>query len=107
MLPDLPLNPKPVANSWLMSRAQLTGQFTFTYEANINILAPDYTIPATICHELAHTRGFMREDEANFIAYLGLPWRARSPRCGIAGPCWPWYMWTTASMPPIPSCSPS
>ena len=70
VLPDLPLNPKPVANSWLMSRAQLTGQFTFTYEANINILAPDYTIPATICHELAHTRGFMREDEANFIAYL-------------------------------------
>lgn len=70
VLPDLPLTPKPVLNSWLMSRAQITGQFTFTYEANINVLAPDYTIPATMCHELAHTRGFMREDEANFIAYL-------------------------------------
>ena len=31
---------------------------------------PDYSIPSTMLHELAHLRGFMREDEANFIAYL-------------------------------------
>ena len=30
----------------------------------------DYNIPHTICHELSHLRGFMREDEANFIGYL-------------------------------------
>ena len=54
-----------------MSHMQLTGEFTlFTFEANINNDAPDYSIPATMCHELAHTRGFMREDEANFIGYL-------------------------------------
>lgn len=71
VLPELPIKPKPVINSWAMSMMQITGVFTpFTYEANVNIAAPDYTIPATMCHELAHTRGFMREDEANFIAYL-------------------------------------
>ena len=31
---------------------------------------PDYNIPHTVCHELSHLRGFMREDEANFIGYL-------------------------------------
>ena len=29
-----------------------------------------YNIPHTICHELSHLKGFMREDEANFIGYL-------------------------------------
>ena len=31
---------------------------------------PYYNIPHTICHELSHLKGFMREDEANFIGYL-------------------------------------
>ena len=39
-------------------------------EANVNIDVPDFTLPFTMCHEQAHLRGFMREDEANFIAYL-------------------------------------
>ncbi len=29
-----------------------------------------YNIPFTACHELAHLRGFMQEQEANFIGYL-------------------------------------
>lgn len=63
--------PKPIFFSEFMSRLELTGIFcTFTMEANINTHAPAYSIPATMCHELAHLRGFMREDEANFIAYL-------------------------------------
>lgn len=71
VLPDLGIVPKPVINSWWMSMTQITGVFSpFTYEANVNIAAPDYSVPATMCHELAHTRGFMREDEANFIGYL-------------------------------------
>ncbi|MEY8357972.1 DUF3810 domain-containing protein [Anaerotruncus colihominis] len=71
VFPNYAIAPKPVLNSRFMSRMQLTGQFTlFTFEANINKDAPDYSIPATMCHELAHTRGFMREDEANFIGYL-------------------------------------
>ncbi len=28
------------------------------------------SLPHTICHEMAHQRGFAREDEANYIAYL-------------------------------------
>lgn len=63
--------PKPVFFSHIMSYAQTTGIFfPFTFEANINIAVPSYSIPATMCHELSHLRGYMREDEANFISYL-------------------------------------
>ncbi|MBO5845558.1 MAG: DUF3810 family protein [Clostridia bacterium] len=44
--------------------------FLFTGEANINVNFPDYTIPYTAAHELAHQRGIAREDEANFVAFL-------------------------------------
>lgn len=63
--------PKPVLASRLMSRCNITGMFfPFTFEANVNTDVPEYTVPFTMCHELSHLRGFMREDEANFIAYL-------------------------------------
>ncbi len=39
-------------------------------EANYNGHMPEMDIPSTVCHELSHLKGFMREDEANFIAYL-------------------------------------
>ncbi len=62
---------KRVLFSGFMSRTQLTGVYCpFTMEANVNVACTEYTIPATMCHELSHLRGFMREDEANFIAYL-------------------------------------
>lgn len=65
------LGPKPVLFSRALSACQITGIFfPFTFEANVNIDIPDYSIPSTMCHELAHLSGFMREDEANFIAYL-------------------------------------
>ncbi len=64
-------SPKPVFFSRGMSYLQLLGiYFPFTAEANFNADAPYHEIPATLCHELSHLRGFMREDEANFIAYL-------------------------------------
>lgn len=63
--------PKPVLWSRGMSLLQITGIFfPFTFEANVNMDVPDYSIPSTMCHELNHLRGYMREDEANFIAYL-------------------------------------
>ena len=63
--------PKPILFSKLMSQTEITGIFIpFTMEANVNVDVPDYTIPVTMLHELARLRGFMREDEANFIAYL-------------------------------------
>ena len=64
-------NPKPVTFSWGMSHLRLTGMFSpFTVEANYNRDIPDYEIPYTVCHELAHLKGWIREDEAGFIAYL-------------------------------------
>lgn len=63
--------PKPVAVSWILSVQQYTGIYSpFTVEANYNRDITSYNIPHTICHELSHLRGFMREDEANFIGYL-------------------------------------
>ena len=62
---------KPVMLSEPMSYTHITGIYTFfTGEANINVNFPDYTIPYTAAHELAHQRGIAREDEANFVAFL-------------------------------------
>lgn len=63
--------PKPVVWSRGMSRLGITGVFfPFTQEANVNVDAPDYSIGAAMCHELSHMAGFMREDEANYLAWL-------------------------------------
>lgn len=63
--------PKGVWISEILSYQQLTGIYApFTVEANYNMDMTDYNIPFTMCHELSHLRGFMREDEANYIAYL-------------------------------------
>lgn len=62
---------KPVTISWILSVQQLSGIYSpFTVEGNYNQDMTAYNIPHTICHELSHLRGFMREDEANFIGYL-------------------------------------
>ena len=63
--------PKPLAVSRILSVQQLCGVYSpFTVEANYNREMPLYNIPHTICHELSHLKGYMREDEANFIGYL-------------------------------------
>ena len=62
---------KPVMFSKVMSYTHITGVYSFfTGEANINIDFPDYTVPFTAAHELAHQRGIARENEANMIAFL-------------------------------------
>ena len=64
-------NLKPVLLSEVMSYAHITGVYSFfTGESNLNVNFPDYTIPFTAAHELAHQRGIAREDEANMIAFL-------------------------------------
>ena len=61
---------KPVFFSEAMSYMEIVGVFfPFTLEANINVHTTDFDIPFAACHELAHISGFMREDEANFLAY--------------------------------------
>ncbi len=63
--------PKGVMLSRLMSYTEITGIYTcWTMEANVDTDVPDYSIGSTMCHELAHLRGFIREDEANYISYL-------------------------------------
>lgn len=63
--------PKPLTLSRVLSVQQLSGIYSpFTVEANYNREMTSYNIPHTICHELSHLRGFMREDEANFIGFL-------------------------------------
>lgn len=63
--------PKPVLASEALSYLHITGVYSFfTGEANINVNFPDYTIPYTAAHEMAHQRGIAREDEANMIAFL-------------------------------------
>lgn len=44
--------------------------FPFSMEANYNDLMYVVNKPATMCHELSHLKGFILEDEANFIGYL-------------------------------------
>lgn len=62
---------KPVILSEPWTYTHISGVYTyFTGEANLNMNFPDYTLPFTAAHELAHQRGIAREDEANFMAFL-------------------------------------
>ena len=70
-LDDFSSRVKPVMLSEAISYTHITGIYTFfTGEANVNVAFPDYTLPFTAAHELAHQRGIAREDEANFVAFL-------------------------------------
>ena len=61
----------PIVYSHFMSRLRITGVYSpFTMEPHVNIHIMDYLIPAIMIHELAHFRGIMREDEANFLGWL-------------------------------------
>lgn len=63
--------PKKLLVSEILSYQSLTGVYSpFTVEANYNGDMVPYNIPFTMCHELSHLRGFMQEEEANFIAFL-------------------------------------
>ncbi len=63
--------PKPIYFSGLLSRLGLSGFYMpFSGEPNFNAAQPDFDLPYAIAHEKAHQRGFAREDEAEFIAFL-------------------------------------
>ena len=63
--------PKPVYFSDALTRLGITRvYFPFTGEPNFNADAPDFERPFSIAHEMAHQRGFARESEANFVAFL-------------------------------------
>ena len=70
-IPRLYSRVKPVALSEAMTYTHMSGMYTYyTGEANLNVNFPDYNLPYTAAHELAHQRGIMPENEANFVAFL-------------------------------------
>lgn len=63
--------PKALAASDFMCQQHMQGYyFPFSMEANYNDVMHILNFPSTMCHELAHLRGYIYEDEANFIGYL-------------------------------------
>ncbi len=44
--------------------------FPFTGEAQADFYVPPFTLPFTVCHEMAHQLGFGAESEANLIGFL-------------------------------------
>ncbi len=62
---------KSVALSHYWSYTATTGVYCpWLTEANVNTDVPDYSIPHTAAHEVAHTMGIAKENECNFIAWL-------------------------------------
>ena len=63
--------PKEIYFSDLLSQTYMKGYyFPFSMEANYNETMYVANKPNTICHEFAHLKGFIQEDEANLIGYL-------------------------------------
>lgn len=63
--------PKKLFLSGFYSQQYIMGYyFPFSMEANINPQMYLTNMPVTMCHELSHLKGFLLEDEANFIGYL-------------------------------------
>ncbi len=65
--------PKELAFGFVNSYAGFTGYYSpFFAESNVNTYSPVVSQPVTMAHELAHSKGIMRENEANFFAYYVL-----------------------------------
>lgn len=65
------VTPKKIATSEFLSQQYMQGYyFPFSMEANYNDVMYIMCKPSTMCHELAHTKGFIYEDEANLIGFL-------------------------------------
>lgn len=62
---------KKILFSDFMSQTYTSGvYFPFSMEANYNTSMYIANLPAVACHEYAHLKGYIYEDEANFIGYL-------------------------------------
>jgi hypothetical protein len=63
--------PKRPLVSPLLWRLGITGIYVpFTAEAHVNATVPDPDLPFVASHEMAHQRGFAREDEASWVGQL-------------------------------------
>ncbi len=65
------VTPKYLSCSEFFSQQYIMGYyFPFSMEANINSVMYITNVAPTVCHELAHTKGFIFEDDANMIGFL-------------------------------------
>ncbi len=63
--------PKKIFNSFFMSQEGIIGLYIpFAFEATYNRDIQPIAVPATICHELAHLKGVIQENEASFTAII-------------------------------------
>ena len=72
--------PYLVTGTWRVKAVTLSHQWSYTGytgvycpwlgEASVNVDVPDCELMHTVTHELAHTMGFAKENECNFLGYL-------------------------------------
>lgn len=64
---------KKIINKTIMSELHIVGVFFAPFgEANINGYEDNLFLPQTLAHELAHSKGVMREFQANIVSYYVL-----------------------------------
>jgi hypothetical protein len=65
------VTPKYLTFSGFFSQQNIMGYyFPFSMEANINSVMYLTNIAPTVCHELAHTKGYIYEEDANMIGFV-------------------------------------
>jgi len=70
---DVTLNYKPMLFSRIMAEMGLLGVFFAPFgEPNVSQLTHPADMPSTVAHEIAHSKGVLRENEANLTAYYVL-----------------------------------
>jgi hypothetical protein len=63
--------PKPLLFDGIVARLGISGIYSpFTAEPNYLDSMPGFDLPSTMAHEMAHARGFAREDEADFASFV-------------------------------------
>lgn len=62
---------KPFINNYLYYQAGIIGEYyPFSMEANCSKYLNDITAASTMAHELSHLKGYIYEDEANYMGFL-------------------------------------
>jgi hypothetical protein len=62
-------NPKPMLSSFLYVQFQITGMYSgLTGEVNFDTFMTHAEYPFTFAHEIAHSKGVMRENDAQLVA---------------------------------------
>lgn len=64
------LNVKATLFGYFMQRMSVDGYYNpFTGEGQVNMDVPNYMMPFTVCHEMAHQAGIAAEGDANLMSY--------------------------------------